>query len=133
MQREVTRDLVFRVGYVGSKGTGLFESIDGNPVRFRTTPPTAGDPAIRTDPLTGPIRLRANSGSSIYHSMQASVEKRLSRGVSAGVHFTWSSFIDSMSEIFNNSNAEIALAQDPFNRRLGSRTIVLRSTSASGW
>ena len=118
MQREVTRDLVFRVGYVGSKGTGLFESIDGNPVRFRSNPPTAGDPAVRTDPLTGPIRLRANSGSSIYHSMQASMEKRLSRGVSAGVHFTWSSFIDSMSEIFNNSNAEIALAQDPFNRRL---------------
>ena len=50
--------------------------------------------------------------------MQASMEKRLSRGVSAGVHFTWSSFIDSMSEIFNNSNAEIALAQDPYNRRL---------------
>ncbi len=50
--------------------------------------------------------------------MQASMEKRLSRGFSAGVHFTWSSFIDSMSEIFNNSNAEIALAQDPFNRRL---------------
>ena len=117
-QREVTRDLVFRIGYVGSKGTGLFESIDGNPVRFRSTVPTAGDPAIRTDPLTGPIRLRANSGSSIYHSMQASMEKRLSRGFSAGVHFTWSSFIDSMSEIFNNSNAEIALAQDPYNRAL---------------
>jgi hypothetical protein len=50
--------------------------------------------------------------------MQASFEKRLSRGVSAGVHFTWSSFIDSMSEIFNNSAAEIALAQDPYNRRL---------------
>jgi hypothetical protein len=46
------------------------------------------------------------------------MEKRLSRGVSAGVHFTWSSFIDTMSEIFNNSNSEIALAQDPFNRRL---------------
>jgi outer membrane receptor protein involved in Fe transport len=118
MQRELTRDLVFRVGYVGSKGTGLFESIDGNPVRFRTTDPTLADPAIRTDPTTGPIRLRANSGSSIYHSMQASMEKRLSRGVSAGIHFTWSSFIDSMSEIFNNSNSEIALAQDPFNRRL---------------
>jgi Carboxypeptidase regulatory-like domain len=118
LQRELNRDLVVRVGYVGSKGTGLFESIDGNPVRFRTTDPTAGDPAIRTDPTTGPIRLRANSGSSIYHSMQASMEKRLSRGVSAGIHFTWSSFIDSMSEIFNNSNSEIALAQDPFNRRL---------------
>ena len=107
-----------RVGYVGSKGTGLFESIDGNPVRFRTAVPSAGNPAVRTDPLTGPIRLRANSGNSIYHSMQASVEKRLSSGISAGLHFTWSSFIDSMSEIFNNSPAEIALAQDPYNRRL---------------
>lgn len=128
LQREATRDLVFRVGYVGSKGTGLFESIDGNPVRFRNNPPTNGDPnanppipadpAIRIDPTTGPIRLRANSGSSIYHSLQASMEKRLSRGVSAGIHFTWSSFIDTMSEIFNNSNSEIALAQDPYNRRL---------------
>jgi outer membrane receptor protein involved in Fe transport len=110
-QRELNRDTVFRVGYVGSKGTGLFESIDGNPVRLDGS-------GLRTDPLTGPIRLRANSGSSIYHSMQASVEKRLSRGISAGVHFTWSSFIDTMSEIFNNSAAEIALAQDPYNRRL---------------
>jgi hypothetical protein len=117
-QREFSRDVVFRVGYVGSKGTGLFESIDGNPVVFRTAVPTAANPAVRTDPTTGPIRLRANSGSSIYHSMQASMEKRLSRGFSAGVHFTWSSFIDSMSEIFNNSPAEIALAQDPYNRRL---------------
>ena len=118
VQREISRDLVFRVGYVGSKGSGLFESIDGNPVRFRSTIPTLADPAIRQDPLTGPIRLRANSGSSIYHSMQASLEKRLSKGVSFGVHFTYSSFIDSMSEIFNNSNAEIALAQDPYNRLL---------------
>ncbi len=118
-QRELNRDTVFRVGYVGSKGTGLFESIDGNPVRFRTDPATSTtNPPVRTDPLTGPIRLRANSGSSIYHSMQASLEKRLSRGFSAGVHFTWSSFIDTMSEIFNNSTSEIALAQDPFNRRL---------------
>ena len=118
LQRELTRDAVFRVGYVGSKGTGLFESIDGNPVVFRTAPPSQANPAVRTDPTVGPVRLRANSGSSIYHSMQASFEKRLSRGVSAGVHFTWSSFIDSMSEIFNNSTAEIALAQDPYNRRL---------------
>jgi outer membrane receptor protein involved in Fe transport len=118
VQRELSRNLVVRLGYVGSKGSGLFESIDGNPVRFRSTIPTALDPAVRVDPNTGPIRLRANSGSSIYHSMQASLEKRLSSGFSAGVHFTWSSFIDSMSEIFNNSNSEIALAQDPYNRRL---------------
>jgi hypothetical protein len=117
IQRELTRDIVMRVGYVGSKGTGLFESIDGNPVVFRVAGATnTALPAVRVDPTTGPIRLRANSGSSIYHSMQTSLEKRLSRGFSGGLHFTWSSFIDSMSEIFNNSNAEIALAQDPYNR-----------------
>lgn len=117
VQRELTRDIVLRVGYVGSKGTGLFESIDGNPVVFRNAPSgSAITPAVRTNPLTGPIRLRANSGNSIYHSMQTSLEKRLTRGFSGGLHFTWSSFIDTMSEIFNNSNAEIAVAQDPFNR-----------------
>lgn len=119
VQRELTRDMVLRVGYVGSKGTGLFESIDGNPVVFRTQAANnATNVPVRTDSLTGPIRLRANSGNSIYHSMQTSLEKRLSRGFSGGLHFTWSSFIDTMSEIFNNSNAEIAVAQDPYNRRL---------------
>jgi outer membrane receptor protein involved in Fe transport len=119
VQRELTRDIVVRVGYVGSKGTGLFESIDGNPVVFRNDPAnSATNPPVRTNPTVGPIRLRANSGNSIYHSMQASLEKRLTRGFSAGVHFTYSSFIDTMSEIFNNSNSEIALAQDPYNRSL---------------
>src|SRR3712207_2176937 len=60
------------------------------------------------------IRLRANTASSIYHSMQVSLEKRLSRGFSAGAHYTWSSFIDTASEIFNVSGGEVAVAQDSF-------------------
>lgn len=119
LQRELTGDIVLRVGYVGSKGNGLFENIDGNPVVFRTAPAnSATNPPVRVDPTVGPVRTRANSGSSIYHSMQTSLEKRLSRGFSGGLHFTWSTFIDTMSEIFNNSNAEIAVAQDPYDRRL---------------
>jgi hypothetical protein len=117
MQREFTRDLVLRVGYVGSKGAGLFESIDANPVVFRNVAANAANPVVRQDPTRATVRLRANSGSSIYHSMQTSLEKRLSRGFSAGAHFTWSSFIDTSSEIFNNSAAEIAVAQDPYDRR----------------
>jgi hypothetical protein len=49
--------------------------------------------------------------------MQVSMEKRLSRGFSAGLHYTWSSFIDEASEIFNPSPGEIAIVQDSFNRR----------------
>jgi hypothetical protein len=44
------------------------------------------------------------------------MEKRLSQGFSAGVHYTWSSFIDSASEIFNPSSGEVAVSQDSFNR-----------------
>ena len=117
MQREITRDLVLRVGYVGSKGSGLFESVDANPVLFRDVMANAANPIVRADPTRATVRLRANSGSSIYHSMQTSLEKRLSRGFSAGAHFTWSSFIDTASEIFNNSASEIAVAQDPYDRR----------------
>jgi len=41
----------------------------------------------------------------------------LSGGFSAGLHYTYSTFIDTMSEIFNVSSGEIAVAQDSYNRR----------------
>ncbi|MGH9879807.1 MAG: TonB-dependent receptor domain-containing protein, partial [Pyrinomonadaceae bacterium] len=113
-QREVGRDAVLRVGYVGSKGTGLFETIDGNP-RLPFCVPTSTN-NCRVNPAQATIRLRANAASSIYHSMQVSMEKRLSRGFSAGLHYTWSSFIDEQSEIFNPSPGEVAIVQDSFNR-----------------
>ncbi|HLM58126.1 MAG TPA: carboxypeptidase regulatory-like domain-containing protein [Pyrinomonadaceae bacterium] len=115
VQRELTRDLVMRVGYVGTKGNGLFESVDANPTIPGCTPATSA--ACRTISTQGPTRLRTNSGQSIYHSMQTSLEKRLSRGFSAGLHYTWSAFIDTQSEIFNVSSAEVAVAQNSYNRR----------------
>jgi Carboxypeptidase regulatory-like domain len=110
IQRELARDYILRVGYVGSRGTGLFQTVDGNPtLPFQSTQ--------RVDPALGTIRLRANAASSTYHSMQVSLDKRLSRNFSAGVHYTYSSFIDTASEIFNPSGAEVAVAQDSYNLR----------------
>ncbi len=100
VQRELSRDVVMRVGYVGSRGTGLFQTIDSNPTLPFSTQ--------RVNPALGTIRLRANASSSIYHSMQISLDKRLSKNFSAGVHYTWSAFIDTSSEIFNPSGAEVA-------------------------
>ncbi|HET6978809.1 MAG TPA: carboxypeptidase regulatory-like domain-containing protein [Pyrinomonadaceae bacterium] len=117
VQREFTRDLVLRVGYVGTKGTGLFESVDANPTLIGCTVANAANNFCRSIPNQGPTRLRTNSGSSIYHSLQTSLEKRLSGGFSAGLHYTYSTFIDTMSEIFNVSSGEIAVAQDSYNRR----------------
>lgn len=124
-QRELGTNVVFRLGYVGSKGSALFQTLDGNPRRLETLAPNTCTPTFtgtnpdscRTDRSAAVVRLRANAANSIYHSMQASLEKRLSRGFSAGMHYTWSSFIDSASEIFNPSSGEVAVSQDSFNRR----------------
>src|SRR4030095_13617204 len=123
-QREFGQNVVFRLGYVGSKGSALFQTLDGNPRRLDTLSPATCIPTFtgpnadscRVNPTAAVVRLRANAASSIYHSLQASLEKRLSRGFSAGVHYTWSSFIDSASEIFNPSSGEVAVSQDSFNR-----------------
>jgi hypothetical protein len=113
VERQLARDWALTVGYVATKGTALFQTLDGNP----TIPGTAGQQ--RVNPNAGVIRERANSASSIYHSLQTSVEKRLSRNFSMAAHYTWSAFIDDASEVFNPSNSgEVAVSQDSFNRRL---------------
>ncbi len=113
-QREFSQNWAFTVGWVGTKGTGLFQSVDGNP----TLAVNNSGGTLRVDPSRGIIRLRCNCASSIYHSLQTSLEKRLSKNFSMGAHYTWSSFIDDASEIFNPSVAgEVAVSQDSFNRR----------------
>jgi hypothetical protein len=66
----------------------------------------------------GPVTLRANSASSVYDALQASLEKRLSRGVSFGLHYTWSAFLDTISDVNPVSSTESVVAQDPFDRDL---------------
>jgi hypothetical protein len=125
VQRELSRDVVLRVGYVGTKGTHLFQTLDGNPFIAGPTATATCVANLNTNPINscranpqqGAIRLRANAASSVYHSLQVSLDKRLSRNFSAGVHYTWSSFIDTASEIFNPSSGEVAVAQDSFNLR----------------
>jgi hypothetical protein len=136
VQRELSADLIFKIGYVRTRGTGLFQTVDGNPrlpCPFGTGPGTCNTTGIdrntgaplpsaapilapRVDPNRGPITLRTNSASSTYDSLQTSLEKRLRRGFAFGLHYTWSSFIDTVSEIFPPSVAESSISQDPFNR-----------------
>src|SRR4029434_6709993 len=106
-ERQLGENLAVRVGYVGTFGDDLFETFDGKPrVPFSTQ---------RQDATRGVIRLRANTAESWYHSIQTQLDKRFSRGLSAGVHYTWSRFEDTASEIFNPSAGEVAVAQDSFN------------------
>lgn len=114
VQRQLFSTWALTTGWVGTKGTALFMSLDGNP----TVATNNANGTIRVDPTRGVIRERANASSSVYHSWQTSLEKRLSNNFSMGAHYTWSTFIDDQSEIFNASTAgEVAVAQDSFNRK----------------
>ena len=110
-ERQLSANWALRTGYVGTKGTALFEQIDGNPA----VPGSRG--LRRVDPTRGVITNRCNCGSSIYHSLQTSVEKRLSKSFAMAAHYTWSSFIDSSSDGSGQLGGDVANAQNSFNRR----------------
>jgi hypothetical protein len=111
-QRELAKDWALTAGWVGTKGTGLFQTVDANPII------PFSNPARRVNPFIGVVRDRCNCASSIYHSLQTSLEKRLSQNFSMGAHYTWSAFIDDASELFNpNAQSDVAVAQNSFDRR----------------
>jgi carboxypeptidase family protein len=111
-QRQVGANIAMRVGYVGTLGKDLFQTLDGNPRQ-----PFTGSSGPRVDPTRGVIRLRANTADSWYHSLQTGMDKRFSGGLSAGLHYTWSKYLDTASEVFNPSSGEVAVPQDSFDIR----------------
>ena len=114
IQRQLSANLVMRAGYVGTLGKDLFQTLDGNPRRAELLP-VSGPASPRVEPSRGVIRLRANEAESWYHSLQTGLDKRFSRGLSAGLHYTWSKYLDTASELFNPSSGEVAVAQDSFD------------------
>jgi hypothetical protein len=69
------------------------------------------------NPNLGTIGLITNSASSTYNALQASLTKRLSRNFSAGLHYTWSTFIDDVTDIIPASTSEFSRSQNSFDRR----------------
>ncbi len=121
IQKALRGDLVAEIGYVGSKGTRLPGEVEGNP-----TPP--GDPKTTDQrriyhdllPNVGGITYYINGFSSIYHSLQAKVEKRLSRGLQFLGTYTYAKSIDdkSGSAVTGGSDSNpSSKPMDPFNRR----------------
>ncbi len=118
IQRELPFNVVVDASYVGSKGTRLFLNEDRNPLvpaSLRSTPagftgsttctPGAAGCLIsgRLDNLQGQRTIRANSGSSTYHSGQLNVTRRFTNGFALTGAYTYSKLIDNGSEIFASS------------------------------
>jgi hypothetical protein len=99
VQRQLGRDRVLEVGYVGSKGTKLLSARDLNQPQPSALPP--GLPFVpRPVPQFDEINTIESRASSSYHSLQARLQQRLSAGLAMLASYTWSKSLDDASNFF---------------------------------
>lgn len=98
LQREFFGSWIGTAAYVGSKGTHLFNQIEGNPAIYRTGATTGNTNARRLyAPDFASVAVQKSDANSTYHSMQLSVNKRFTKGFSLLASYTWSKLIDDAS------------------------------------
>jgi len=94
VQRELAKDLVLDVGYVGNRGVHLMILADYN----QAVPNQAGQnlslQARRPVPNFAYIEVAFGAGNSWYNAFQTKLEKRFSHGVYLLNSFTWSKGLD---------------------------------------
>ncbi|HVP48605.1 MAG TPA: TonB-dependent receptor [Bryobacteraceae bacterium] len=108
IQRQLGHSMSVEIAYVGNKGTKLETNIPFN----RPTPgPGDVDPRRPFPSLTEGFEV-ADIASSIYHSLQAKVERQYSNGLSLIASYTLAKSIDDTSSDFGSGY------QDEYNLRL---------------
>jgi hypothetical protein len=93
IQRELMKDLLLDIGYVGNRGLHLptFRDVNQNTVTFNATTgaPIVGPKPLAPYKLNGQIEYMEFQGYSNYNSLQARLEKRFSQGLSGLMSFTY--------------------------------------------
>lgn len=137
IEREIYGDMLFNLAYVGTRGVKLtrFRTPNGgpnsitlpidpiglsdNPIFAISLPPlSVGAQRIsRPNPNLGAYTIFDSSAASSYHSLQASLTKRFTRGYQFTAAYTWSHAIDDVSDVFDVAGAFV-LPQDDRNLRL---------------
>jgi hypothetical protein len=88
-ERQMPGQILLDVSYVGAEGHKLTTRADMNPLQ---------QDGLRLHPEFGPRTVRTSQGNSAYHSLQARVDRRFSRGFQGTASYTWSKSLDSTSE-----------------------------------
>ena len=91
IQRQLAQNLAFKVGYVGTFGKRSVPDARRQPASAVLRQPVHDGPARRSD-ASASSACAPTTAESWYHSLQTGLDKRLSHGLSAGVHYTWSKY-----------------------------------------
>ncbi|MGA3187191.1 MAG: carboxypeptidase regulatory-like domain-containing protein [Bryobacteraceae bacterium] len=98
IQRQLGKARVAEIDYVGSKGTRLIDSRNINQAMPSTNPE-----ALPPNPNFADVDIIESNANSIYHSLQAKFEQRLTKGLSALASYTYSKSIDDASGFFSTT------------------------------
>lgn len=110
LQQQLTPSMMFQLGYVATASRHQLIDLETNPAVNNGAPlGTNLRRVYNTAPVVGPCTTAAGchssyaqivrgdmSGSTSYNSLQATLQKRMSRGLSLLANFTWSHTLDDM-------------------------------------
>jgi hypothetical protein len=114
IEHQLHNNILIRAGYVGSKGTHLGFNTDVNVPRY--FPGAADiDPQLRR-PYSDfdLVTMNTSGANSNYNSLQLGVEKRFSKGFTAGANYTWAKSLDWTSYLTDLDGINVI---NPFNAR----------------
>jgi hypothetical protein len=117
VQREVARDLVAEIGYIGN----VSHHLTANDLSLDQVAPqlmTSGNAQlVRPFPqFSGVTWINPSIGNSTYHAVFVRAEKRMSHGISFLAHYTFSKFLDDVEAA--NEFGTTGTYMDAYNRRL---------------
>jgi hypothetical protein len=113
LQREIVRDTVLEVAYVGKFGHKLLYGTEANPALYAKGETLSNLNNYRIIPGWGSLAVMQTSANSSYHGLQAQGTKRFSHHFSIQGAYTFSKAIDQTSSM----SPESSLASNPFDLR----------------
>jgi hypothetical protein len=136
IQRELTRDFLLDVGYVGNRGVKQLILGDFNQAR----PNEAGEntPLQRRRPFQDYsfIQIAMSAGNTYYHALQTKLEKRWGNGLYFLNSYTWSKAMDNAPghlENFNGDNSRINFRNLASERGLSSYDTTHNNVTSIIW
>ena len=97
VQQQLLRNAVLDVSYVGTRSLRLEMPVAINNPLAGTVPSGTNVNFVRPYVGWGAITSRQSSGGSIYHALQVSFNRRMTKKLSVGLAYTWSKSIDNAS------------------------------------
>jgi hypothetical protein len=105
VEQQLTTTLISKLSYVASHSSHLFTSVELNPSTYIAGSKLTTDARRRYQPYSNIVESNMG-GNGTYHSLQASLQQRLSHGVSFLFNYTFSKGLDDLPFASNNSFAQ---------------------------